>query len=764
MVSIESIFSGEDYSNIYQAGNAPMIVLNHLAQMRMFGNRQGIEFYPDQDNELGSRKDFIDQVVKANELELHYDRFMDSMLLSGQVLIYWRPNSKGSYDIRVFDKNSFRVFYNLEQKLEKVIIRFYYYEQSNLGGFNGLGGTSNANKVKRWVRMTITNEQVIQEYSVDGQIPSWDTNYRSSRHQVLENTLGFIPCVVARNNSLGIGQEGVGEFEPYREQIEKLEYMREAMEENLAFFGNPILAATRSPSELVEITSLKSSNLTKAHTLASEAGWYGGDMVSTRKSTPRNQVSAGANLRLKKVIGNVANDERFAFVNPPPISVDHARYVQQQREAIHFALGGIDETGIHASATAYEMKTVYGKVATTALRKARALYEYGFCKVFEDMILVEENLFRKTLALALKKEVNEMTDEFINQLLEKSGGMVPEGVFGLPPLGKRKVNWRWTGPVFEDSPDDMQKKSIVVRNLQELGVRSLDALTFLFPDKTQKEKQGMLAGGYPFRYLNAVAGTTGQLLGLYGQMTQLPSQNNPNMPMASQLPVEPMVQKSLETIYNELSYARPIEQSSSSESPYTTGNSAYQQWLQSINPTGNPTGTIQPTNGGQSGIESGNGVPTGGWSSVPSGWGWTIPRLEPNTYSVAGALPSSGDAYGSSYGTGAIPYGTGAIPPEYVAGLPTAGTTVVSEQQSGNVGSPVQQSGLWGKPIGNGSITSPVNTGAIPPDLAINADQPNSIWQQLSQSSQPDSINPKSRNPKPKSGKPKPNSKSPKSN
>lgn len=699
-----------------------MVMLNHLTQMKMFANRQGIEFFPDQDDEQGSRMSFIQQVVSSNEMELHYDRFLESMLLSGQILIYWRPNSKGSYDIRIFDKSSFKAFYNLEQKLEKVIIRFFYYEQSGIGGSsNGAGGGLGISpsslgggvgqRIKKWCRMTITATEILQEFTGEGQILSWDSGGVVAQKQVIENTLGFIPCVIAKNNSLGIGQDGVGEFEPFNIQMERLEYMQNAMEENLAFFGNPILAATRSPNELLEITSFKSPNLNKAHTLSSEAGWYGNGMESTRKSMPRNDFSAGANLRLKKVIGNISETERFQFINPPPVSVDHARYIQQAREALHFALGGIDETGIHASATAYEMKVVYGKCATTALKKARALYEYGFCKVFENMILVEENLFRKTLALALKKDVGLMTDEFINDLLTKSGGLVPDGVFGLPPLGKRKVNWRWTGPVFEDSPDDVQKRSIVVRNLQELGVRSLDALTFLFPDKTLKEKQGMLAGGYPFRYLNAVAGTTGQLLGLYGQMTQLPSQGDPSMPMASQMPVEPMIQKSLETIYNELSYARPTESSSSSESPYTTGNSAYQQWLQSIQ------SSTQSSN--QSSSTGSVPIPTGGYGSIPSSWG-QFGQSVPSANGITQSLPTTGNAYGS--GSIGSSYG-GIKPPDYVTGLPAAGTTVISTSKPN-----------WASGSDSFAGSSAYASAGIPADLAIDADKPNSIWQQLSQS------------------------------
>ena len=46
-----------------------MLVSSHLSQMKMFGIRQGVEFYPQQDNFGTQRFDFIQQVIKFNQLE-----------------------------------------------------------------------------------------------------------------------------------------------------------------------------------------------------------------------------------------------------------------------------------------------------------------------------------------------------------------------------------------------------------------------------------------------------------------------------------------------------------------------------------------------------------------------------------------------------------------------------------------------------------------------------------------------------------------------
>ena len=77
------------------------------------------------------------------------------------------------------------------------------------------------------------------------------------------------------------------------------------------------------------------------------------------------------------------------------------------------------------------------------------------------------------------------------------------GVVGLIPDGDRAIEWRWKGPVFEDGTEDILNSSIVVRNLLELGVNSIEALRYLFPDKTDEERSAMLSG-YPFRMAQAL--------------------------------------------------------------------------------------------------------------------------------------------------------------------------------------------------------------------------------------------------------------------
>jgi hypothetical protein len=145
----------------------------------------------------------------------------------------------------------------------------------------------------------------------------------------------------------------------------------------------------------------------------------------------------------------------------------------------------------------------------------------AYAVLFSMMILNEEKLFQDSFAVAIglmkpqiplqedfqdpeefqkaqeqyQKDLNKFTEERNEQLrVRLEAGDIPPGVTGLIPDGSNKVAWRWEGQVFEDSPDDILHNSIVVRNLQELGVDSIEALKYLFPQKTDEERAAMLSG------------------------------------------------------------------------------------------------------------------------------------------------------------------------------------------------------------------------------------------------------------------------------
>ena len=71
----------------------------------------------------------------------------------------------------------------------------------------------------------------------------------------------------------------------------------------------------------------------------------------------------------------------------------------------------------------------------------------------------------------IEGEYKDSLEEAIREAVQAEE--LPSGVVGLIPDGNRKVEWRWKGPVFEDGTEDILNSSIVVRNLQELGVNPL---------------------------------------------------------------------------------------------------------------------------------------------------------------------------------------------------------------------------------------------------------------------------------------------------
>ncbi len=702
-----SIIKGED---IGSSGDT-LIVHNHLAQMRLFGIRQGLEVYPDQDDDYDTRKNFISNIWKQNQLDLYLDRIWDNFLTLGEILFYLRPTKEGSYKIYYYPKDSFKAYYNENGDLNEVVIIYSYKLRNNQDYTQQL----------RWIKLIITIDSVVK--AISDQRPGFDDNSYATNVETYSNSLGFIPCVVCRNLPNGPGEQGNGEFDRIGSQIEAHDKMMFSINNNLEFFGSPSLVSTRSPNELLEAIETESSNLNRSRTTSSAGGWYGSSSDSTRKQDPFVYRNNGG-IRVKRVVGNVQPEERFGYISPDAVSPDHTQHVREVREAIHFALGGIDERGISANATAYEMKSIYGRCSATAMKKCRALYDHGICKLLEMALAAEEDLFKKSLAAALKKDISIITDELINQLMEK--GKIPQGVFGLPPLGIRLVRWRWTGPVFEDSPQDRQLTSIMVRNLQELGVRSLEALRALYPNKTDKELESMLNGGYPFRYMSSVAATTNQILSLYQAMIQTPDQQNPDVPLAATIPIVPLIGKSIETLFKELNYDPDYQPIQPGDVPkYNVGGAAYNTFLQpgtGASIANAPAGNVSPTPIPNSGTA---GNATNGTTNVPT-TGNSLSRPTADVYPTplqsAGIYPST---YFNFNGQGGQQWQSleGSVQqrsriPEFAATIPDSGTTVTSQPTGATQQQPI--------------LSNQLPTGlSIPPDLAVSAGQPGSIWQQL---------------------------------
>ena len=562
-----------------------MIVSSHLAQMRMFMLRRGIEFFAEQDS-FGKRREFIAQVCEKNMLDMKLDSIIDYFLCDGQGLFYFRP-SGDDYQLLFFPKDAYRAYRDQRGEIESVVL-VYSFAVKNNKGLDPYAQTNKRGGKKKYIRLKVYKDRIEQTVS-DEKIEFEDDvsvmpMAMPGQTETLTNSLGFIPAVEVFNHMDCTGEStGNGEFDWLAHQILYHDELTRNIRKNLKFFGNPTLVSSRPRHDLIESGDENSFK----PTISSQAGFApmtGGGMHSTRVSQPFGTSSIDGQIKVPRVIANLEPTDRVQYMTPDSVSGDQNMYVKNYRSEIRLALGGVDDLDINLASTAYEIKTLYGRVAATAEKKAKALFNYGLCRLFSMMIMHEEELFRKSFAAAvgLEEPVHPLPEEypddpetfqkefdkyqkdnqkFIQQREESiratlESGQMPLGVVGLIPDGSSKVSWRWMGEVFEDSPDDVLQHSIVVRNLQELGVDSIEALKYLFPQKTDEERAAMLSG-YPFRMVQQTQQSLNQFIGLLGNLYQLPHPQTPDMPLASDpnLDITGFLYRSLEFLRKELSYS-----------------------------------------------------------------------------------------------------------------------------------------------------------------------------------------------------------------
>jgi hypothetical protein len=571
-----------------------MVVASHLAQMRMFGIRGGVEFFAQQDNFGNQRKDFLDRVIKYNQIDSRLDSIWDYFLSEGKGLFYVRP-IEGTYKIFYFRKNQYRSYYGEDGELDKVVILYDYKVQRK----NSLGNDELSTDVwqdnpnnavpihgqaygsKKYIRIEIGKKEIKETRSFGKLGFETPQGFVGGDSKTLINTLGFIPCVEVFNNPRGFANEGDGEFEWLASHIVAHDDLCRNMRANVQFFGNPTLLSSRPKSDLIEA----GDEFTQRPSVASNSGFAG---IGTRSASTfkQNPLSRGVDggIRVPRVIANLEPNDRVGYILPASITGDQNTFSRLYREEIRTALGGVDELSISAGTNATEYKTIFGRVAATAKKKARALYTYGICRCLEMMVFQEERLFRETFAMAvglekppelpedasedakvLRDRIMRMYEKELEEriIMAIEGRNLPKGVIGLIPDGDIAVNWRWTGPVYEESTQDVLNNSIVVRNLQELGVDSIEALRFLFPSKTDEERAAMLSG-YPFRMIGELQNSFASFAKTVGGLMSTPHPQAPDLPMAAdpRFDMTPYLYRTLEALQKEMSYAgryRPID-------------------------------------------------------------------------------------------------------------------------------------------------------------------------------------------------------------
>jgi hypothetical protein len=683
-----------------------MLISSHLSQMKMFGIRQGVEYYPMQDNLGTQRFDFIQQVIKFNQLDARLDAIWDRFLVYGKGLFYIRPTEK-SYRLYWFNKDSYRSYYSPEGELEEVII-IYPYKVRSSKGFSGVG----LNTDKRYMRLKITAKEV-EEFHSEQEITfdQENMNFATFDKKVVENTMEFIPCVEVFNNPDAFGTDGAGEFDFLSNQIVAHDEMVKNIRANLSFFGNPTLISSRPKQDIVE----SDADTVQRPSISSQSG-FASDVnlfSSTYKSDPVTRSPAGysgkpgTGMRVPRVIANLEPSDRIGFITPNAIGSDQARYTEQLRSEIRLALGGIDDLSI-TNVTATEIKSAYGRVSATAKKKCLQIYTYGICRCFELMIFHEEQIFRKSLAFAAglklpvppeniedpkqvekfekqKAKYEQKLQAAVDEALETQE--IPDGVVGLAPDGDRTVLWRWMGPVYEDTAQDKLNQSIFTRNLQELGVDSIEALKYLFPSKTDDEIAGMLSG-FPFRMVGEVQRAYSSFIDLINQEMRTPHPQQPNLPMAAdpRLDLTPFLYRTLESLQKEVTYAGRYRSSDPIGTPSIpdptdqlrgstdSSPSSFRGDFPTMGSPNNPTGGTSTTSASPDG---GTGLPISPYSVQPPDTPGDSTSGEP----IQGRIQQGGRT------------------PEFTSPIPVPGSTVSSDTSSrpGQLriptNNPVQQSG-----------------------------------------------------------------------
>ncbi|MFZ8904757.1 MAG: hypothetical protein ACO20I_12550 [bacterium] len=674
-----------------------MIVSSHLAQMRMFILRRGVEFFCEQDS-YGGRREFLKKIYEDNMLEMKLDSIIDYFLCDGQGLFYFRPSGE-SYQLLYFPKDSYRAYRDQFGEIDTVelIYSFSVKEPTTVDPFSMPGKRGGRKKYiklkvrKDTIEQTISSEKIEFEDNIG--IP---TLSQPGQTETLINSLGFIPAVEVFNHLDCTGQTtGTGEFDWLSNQILFHDELVRNVRKNMKFFGNPTLVSSRPRHDILESGDESSFK----PTISSQAGFYDASRPSSRVSQPFGSAGVDGQIKVPRVIANLEPTDRVSYMTPDAVSGDQNMYVKQYRSEIRLALGGVDDIDIGTASTAYEMKSLYGRVSATAEKKAKALFDFGLCRLLAMMIQHEEFLFEESFASAVGLEKPEIplkenfenpeeyqkvelkyqkdTQKFYQTRTELfnasiESGQIPNGVTGLIPDGSSKVSWRWTGDIFEEDSQGILNNSIVVRNLQELGVDSIEALKYLFPSKTDEERSAMLTG-YPFRMVQQSQQAFNTFIGMLGQLYQLPHPQMPNQPLAADpnLDITGFLYRSLEFLRKELSYSGKYQSDDSDNRPGKLSDADRQRAKLGL-PTRDQRPVELPT--GTPG-SPGPGLPSG---SGPAGFG-------SSGQSMAGGVSSAERK------------------PEYAASVPGPGVilglsdTDATNQYPGSVGFTGDTSGM-GKP------------------------------------------------------------------
>lgn len=563
-------------------GGRGTIVPLHCAQMREYGSRGGhIQFDCPQDDENNSRGNALRKWYLSNDLGAKMDYIFDVFVCHGEVLWLLLPLNDGDYWIEFFqgglkhENPQFKIYYkNGGRDIETAVIRYSYEKDNQIGTIgsvpmSAMGGTPST--TTRWIKLIITAESIV---TIDcGSEPSLTVD---SQQYAIGNNIKvdpnpfapLLPIALSVNNPQQTGKQGTGDFHVFADLIENHEARLSWVDENLETFGNPTLVTTRSAAEVTETAMSDTPN-----TWAANQGFRDGvgDAYSGSSSKSLAGRRGNRGKRISKVIGNVGQEERFGYIQTSPVPGDLTQYIRNDRELIHWCLGGVDPVGISSSPTFGEIKTLFGRVQNTADKKSNSLFS-ALGRLFSIAIANEEQRFKAAfiVAIANNKQLSKqvpspetLTDEQCQNLyqLSRSGQLAPLGFtfdpVGLPPMGDRTVVWRYTREVYKPSTRDLLDISIVGRNLREDGLNQEFTMGKLYPELSPKEIQAATSGFSPRVVENQLNGLN-SLLQFYQQSMSIPGVKDPKIPLGIELGISQLVATGIESLKKELNYGKPV--------------------------------------------------------------------------------------------------------------------------------------------------------------------------------------------------------------
>lgn len=713
------------------AGGESTVVALHCQQVNEYGCRGGnLEFYCAQDDEANTRRKAIAKWAKDNQLKLKLPHVMNSLMCRGEVLWLVLPSEGGGYFIDFFTgglnnpEPEYKVFRKRGgREIEQVVIR-YSYESANYIGDPSSQYTGVDQR--RWVRLLITQDWIEEsEHTTKPSLGVGWNQWGVGGVQITSNRYPnpfspALPVEISAANPRRSGQLGSSDFHWMQSAIEAHERILGSMTRNINLFGNPSMVTTRSASEVTEnatgggIVPTWASNqgytdgvgdtysyATRVADGGSRTGFFAGMMASS--------TSVANGRKIADIIGGISPEERFAYIQPDPVSGDVNNYERERRESIHWALGGVDPLGIHSGATFGEVKSIFGRIQNHADGLADALYTFGLSKIFEKILEFEENLFKDWLFLALTQlypkqfkglvDSSQISDEDAQTIWkisqdEKSPFSLPSDFQGMIPFGDRTVAWRFTKEVYKPTTRDLLDLSILNRNAREDGQSQESCLRRENPDMTDKEIADTMSGFSP-RVVDSASNALATLMNLHAQLMQVPDPDNPRQPWAVRLGTAQMIEQGLFTIQKEIKYGQPsydpaipTAQSGSGDRLPTYGG-VLPPGRDSSDATGNAT---SPTS---------TSVPT-----TPTDYSPNSPAASMAAYGLPPVLAATtnGSVDGRGQG-GGLPERAG------VPNFPAPGATVIDTP-----GKPVQPTGYGSS---TESITAAVARG-LPPELAAN--------------------------------------------